>query len=287
MAKYFICSDVHGFYTEWMKALKEAGFDIENPNHKIIHCGDLLDRGEEAVKCLQFVSDLLDKNRIICIKGNHEWMFEECFKYKTYQSRDYHNGTVGTYIQLVKDLGIANNKREEIEMGYNHPLMQKYLKHCLNYYETSKYIFVHSYIPTIHIDAWMNPEKALKSGSFADFHKYNKYWRDGDEMDWYTATWQDPFMIWDEGIREPNKTIVCGHWGVYMPNHDFHGKGYITQDEFIVFGKREYCFEPFIDKQIIGLDATTSYSHKVNIVILQRDMKPVEAMNKILKEHDY
>lgn len=49
MAKYFICSDVHGFYTEWMKALKEAGFDIENPNHKIIHCGDLLDRGEEAV----------------------------------------------------------------------------------------------------------------------------------------------------------------------------------------------------------------------------------------------
>ena len=45
IVKYFVSSDIHGFYDEWMKALKDAGFDIANDNHKIIVCDDLFDRG--------------------------------------------------------------------------------------------------------------------------------------------------------------------------------------------------------------------------------------------------
>ncbi len=32
--KYFVSSDIHGFYDEWMKTLKDKGFDINNPNIK-------------------------------------------------------------------------------------------------------------------------------------------------------------------------------------------------------------------------------------------------------------
>ena len=54
--KYFVCSDIHGFYTEWMTALKNSGFDKDNPEHKIIFwnimCEKLIDvkkrRGERA-----------------------------------------------------------------------------------------------------------------------------------------------------------------------------------------------------------------------------------------------
>jgi len=38
--KYFVSGDIHGFYDEWQSELKEKGFDISNPEHKIILCGD-------------------------------------------------------------------------------------------------------------------------------------------------------------------------------------------------------------------------------------------------------
>lgn len=31
--KYFVCSDIHGFYDQWMKALNDQGFDINNPDN--------------------------------------------------------------------------------------------------------------------------------------------------------------------------------------------------------------------------------------------------------------
>jgi len=40
--RLFISSDIHGYYDLWMKALKEAGFDINNDNHAIAVLGDLL-----------------------------------------------------------------------------------------------------------------------------------------------------------------------------------------------------------------------------------------------------
>lgn len=33
--KYFVSSDIHGYYDEWMKALGENGFDEKNPEHRV------------------------------------------------------------------------------------------------------------------------------------------------------------------------------------------------------------------------------------------------------------
>ena len=48
--KYYVVSDVHGFYTELQEALKEKGFFEDTVEHKLISCGDLFDRGREALK---------------------------------------------------------------------------------------------------------------------------------------------------------------------------------------------------------------------------------------------
>ena len=45
MKTYFVCSDIHGFYKEWVKSLKEAGFNKNNPEHILIVLGDIFDRG--------------------------------------------------------------------------------------------------------------------------------------------------------------------------------------------------------------------------------------------------
>ena len=43
--RYFITADVHGFYTEFHKALDEAGYFTDPEPHKLIILGDLFDRG--------------------------------------------------------------------------------------------------------------------------------------------------------------------------------------------------------------------------------------------------
>lgn len=42
--KYFVISDIHIFYTEMMTSLISNVFDIQNPDHKVIICGDAFDR---------------------------------------------------------------------------------------------------------------------------------------------------------------------------------------------------------------------------------------------------
>ena len=46
--KYFVSADVHGFFDEWIYALEEKRFNMDNPEHMLIVCGDLFDRGNQA-----------------------------------------------------------------------------------------------------------------------------------------------------------------------------------------------------------------------------------------------
>ena len=39
--KYFVTSDLHSYYTEFIEALNKHQFDINNHNHILIVCGDL------------------------------------------------------------------------------------------------------------------------------------------------------------------------------------------------------------------------------------------------------
>ena len=75
MPKFFVISDIHSAYTPMIKALNEAGFDENNHNHKIILCGDLFDRKDESLKVYDWAVDMINKNKLIYIKGNHEDMF--------------------------------------------------------------------------------------------------------------------------------------------------------------------------------------------------------------------
>lgn len=45
--KFFVISDVHGYYDEMVQTLEAAGFDPNNEEHWLISCGDEIDRGSE------------------------------------------------------------------------------------------------------------------------------------------------------------------------------------------------------------------------------------------------
>ena len=268
MERWYVCADIHGYYDIWMDALEEKGFDIRNEDHYIILLGDLLDRGKQPRECLDFVYNLINENRIICIMGNHEDLMHELLKYKWPNEHDYHNGTKCTVDDLVDDRFIDLTFQEKcIDLSVNKQWC-KYYQECEEhlFYETDHYIFTHSYVPYNH-----------------ETYKPLEDWRDVDNLsarsDWYCeAIWANPFLMWERNGKTylDGKTLVCGHWNTSWAHKNYHGydKEYLERVETMWIDSEgivhpTVCNDIFYDEGIIGLDACTVNTKKINILVLE------------------
>jgi len=240
--KYFVCADIHGFYDEWIKALDEKGFDINNSTHKIIICGDIFDRGRQPKEIIDFV--LSHKDKFILIRGNHEDLMEEMIERNSANIADISNGTVQTIKDLCSEWDISEFDLKKIAKETR---LQEVLDLCIDYFETDKYIFVHGWIPIIE-----------------NCFEYDNDWRNARKERWEKARWQNPVLMYQYKIYEPNKTIVCGHWHCSAL---WHAQNLEQYEEF---GPKEN-FEPFIIKEMIALDACTAYTKKVNCIVIEEN----------------
>ena len=73
MATYFM-SDIHGEYDLFVKLLKKINF---NNNDTLYICGDIIDKGNESIKLVKYISN---KQNIFAIMGNHEYSFFQYVK---------------------------------------------------------------------------------------------------------------------------------------------------------------------------------------------------------------
>lgn len=257
MKKYFVISDSHSFFTETEKALINAGFDIKNSEHILITCGDMFDRGLESKQMLNFLYSLFKLNRLISIKGNHDDLFQEMITRKDYYDYDISNGTIQTLADLQPESVSTSYAIYSFPVccsEYDKRIDELYFN-SVDFYETKNYIFVHGWIPD-------NEDPNIDG-------LYDPNWRNATRQQWHDARWKNPFKEWKLGVREPNKTIVCGHW------HSSWAWSHLKHDrkEFPPKNRKnwEKSFEPFTDDGIIGLDAATSYSNLVNVLILNKD----------------
>lgn len=238
--KYFVSSDIHGFFDEWMHSLIEKGFDVFNQDHKIIVCGDLFDRGRQPKQIIDYI--LKNKDKFILVRGNHEDLMEEMIKRNRALSHDIHNGTINTIIDLGEEAMSYkfDFKKIAIESG-----LEKILSLFVDFFETGKYIFIHGGIP-------INLENS----------SYNPNWRNAQKEDWNKARWLNPLEMYKKGLFELGKTIVCGHW---------HCSAFWASEEpkrYDEFGPLA-SFDPYIRKGIMAIDTCTAYSQKVNVVIVE------------------
>ena len=259
--KFFVVSDIHSFFNLLQQELNKKGFDIDNPNHVLIVCGDLFDRGQESVALFEFIKDLNKKKRLIYIRGNHEDLLEDCLQ-ELYNNRipsqhHWSNGTVSTICQFcnIKYLDILDIRdiptlSKNIESIMN-PIVKFIDKNCINYYELGNYIFTHSWLP-IEYDNLL--------------HKYSANLNSSSDL-WKRARWGNPFEMWEKGAYIPGKTVVCGHWHCSWGNAYLHNK----YEEWPPKEDPDFlkAFEPFIDDGIIGIDACTAYSNKINVLIIE------------------
>ena len=251
MKTLFCLADIHGFYDEMMLALNEAKYDINNPNHIIIHCGDLLDRGSQPLECLKFINSI-PSDRKVLIRGNHEDLLEDIFAREYFMWHDISNGTAKTVYDLSDFMPEKSEFIDHLaiqDCSKNEELV-KYLKSLVDYFEVDNYIFVHGWIPIysrqgIHIDSI-----SRNSGE----------WKYGD---WRKARWYNGMEKWSQGEIILDKTIVCGHWHTSWGHAYLHNNGVEWDDEYYENYPTAF-FTPFIDKNIIALDACTAYSNMVN-----------------------
>jgi len=282
--KYFICSDIHSFFDEWQEAIISNGFDINNPNHIIVICGDIFDRGTQPLQVYNFIKSL-PKERRILIRGNHEILLRELVERGYGENHDRSNGTLDTlyYLQGLPNEGEFNHNfyRETSCEEYDSPRYNQikikyeskrrniwkglikeiidwiYSDEWVNYWETNNYIFVHSWIPLKQhlIEKWGMLFKNKED-------EYREDWRNATQWEWEDAMWGCPWQKAYLKLNKTGKTIVCGHWHT----SDFFNHLTKTKKELYdcpIFKSKRY--------KLIGLDACTAGSKKVNCLVMEED----------------
>ena len=254
--KLFVMSDVHSYFEEMAEALHKNGFEMDNEDHHVIICGDLFDRGPDAVKIFEFVKWLNEQGRLTYVCGNHEDLLFDCaneiIRGRGVSRHHISNGTFDTICQFTGmnkyDLCFGPLDRAEYEKKMT-PILDFISLNTVDFAEAGEYIFVHGWLPCDPI-----------SGNVPD------NW-DTPEADWESARWINGMQAWHRGAKLPDKTVVCGHfhssWG--------HSHLHLDRKEFPQKNREDWekSFEPFIDEGIIAIDACTAYTGFVNCLVLE------------------
>ena len=244
----FAVSDIHSFFSIFLATLKKSGFDTDNPNHILVVCGDLFDRGREPLELINFLLSL-PEDRLVLLRGNHEDLLLQMLQRRSCWGKDIKNGTLQTLLDL-------NNLPSSTDLNENHfnnayrILRPLYLR-MRDIFETDHYIFVHSWIPVFRL--------SNKSLEYTGEIEFNSNWRNAPAENWEFARWINPFDMVQKGLL-PEKTLIFGHWNAsyawrlkkgtpeYGPesiNDIYYGDGYIA------------------------IDGNTTLSGKVNILVLE------------------
>ena len=216
MLKFFIVSDIHSFYDEFISALNESGFDKSNETHWLIVLGDCFDRGPKPLETMQFLNDLPRK---IIVKGNHEQMLMECINRGYPQPYDHKNGTAQTICDLAPN---ATSFNEACNIAYAY--VKDFINNIVNYVELKNHILVHAFIPVISEDNL--PAYYIHNRKF----KKNDNWRNATDIEWEESCWGNPFEMAEMGLL-PDKTLVFGHfhtsyaWSKYKRNEGYNEFG--------------------------------------------------------------
>lgn len=73
----FIVGDVHGNYKSLTSSFEKSGCDVNADT--IIFVGDVVDRGKENAKVVNFIAEHKGNIHLIC--GNHEYQHRQLLKY--------------------------------------------------------------------------------------------------------------------------------------------------------------------------------------------------------------
>jgi len=256
--KYFVVSDIHGFYEELIESLNSKGYEKDNPNHTLVVLGDIFDRGREPIEVYNFLMSIPESN-LVLVRGNHEDIFKDLLLKDYPDENDYYNGTFDTFCSIatylkkdevfetLKNAKTFYERWDTIKRIVKESEIAKFMANSPrwnNYYEIDNYVLVHGFIPT------------------KDYENYDPNWRKvTSRKKWEDARWGYGFQYYEMGTFqdeiEQGKTLVCGHVSAREIRNHF---GSITNN-----------FDIYENDNFIAIDAHTVESHQVNVLVIEKE----------------
>lgn len=148
--KIFAIGDIHGCLDKLKTLLGMIQLDWDKD--LMVFLGDYVDRGPDSRGVIELLLDLKKEHadRLIFLKGNHEWMFTQFLKGEDYDLFLKNGGR--------KTLESYSVEKGKIDIPQSH---RDFLDHLDLYFETDDYIFVHAGLrPYISISE-QSPEDLL------------------------------------------------------------------------------------------------------------------------------
>ena len=260
MKKFFAVSDIHSYKKELDEALIAKGFDVNNPNHYLIVCGDALDRGDESAEVMNFLKHLHSLGRLVYVRGNHEDLLKQLIStIRLGGTIGYHHYSNGTFKTICDICGIGKYDllsgcydKSEFDNSMNE-LIKFIDDNSVDYYQLGNTVFVHGWVPTTITSEDDHTETV------------DVDWRNGD---WSKARWENGQEMFKFGVVPADiDTVVCGHW------HTSWGWKNIKK-QCTEWGD-DACFDALIHEQngkrIVALDGCTAYTRQVNVVIFDEN----------------
>lgn len=288
--KYFVISDLHGYWDEFNKSLQNCGYSKDNPDHTLVVLGDIFDRGKQSRQIYEFLKSV-PRERIVLVRGNHDYLLMQLLKERTPGETSFFNGTALTACQMAyKSEWIAERNCEELKdlvwtsLCFNQSESYNTFKskwrnvvkrakksdmykwftssQWVNYWETEKFIGVHSFVPITSIEQ-NSPDRKLYQVYYGKTEAFTSdpEWRTASAEDWELATWGCPYVFMDAGLfpETLSKTLICGH---------YHCSAFHTHYNPLCKGSDDsiYYSEP-----IIAIDGTVARSGRANVLVIDEN----------------
>lgn len=287
--KYFVISDLHGYYTLFKESLDKSGYSVDDPNHALVVLGDIFDRGEECREIYNFLKDI-PQERVVLVRGNHDYLLFQLLRQDLPDDIGYGNGTVLTACQMayktkeswktkyqaLQDLDYTryflgsstSNLRSKWKTVVKRVLASDMYKwftssQWVNYWEIDKFVGVHSFVPVLSKGCYIY-KKMLSSIYYGDTQYFSPSteWREASSSAWELATWGCPYVFMDAGFfpEEGEKTLICGHYRADAFHAHYEPETSKSGD-----------FSIYYSKKIIAIDGTVAYSKRANVLVIDEN----------------
>lgn len=204
--RLLVVSDIHGHLDCFVQLLKKMEYD---GNDILIIVGDLIDKGPESLRTVQYVMDLCRQHPVYVSMGNVDLSRvqkllddspgagERFAEYLQWMGKFWKTGMCH---EMLADLGInAQQVTAENAPEYMHRIREQFREEldflCSRptILTAGRYLFVHGGVPTDDLDALEGTEA-------------------------YPYLKKDAF--WNQGYRFEKYTVVTGHWPVWLYRQD-------------------------------------------------------------------
>ena len=233
--KYFVISDIHNCCDELKAALQENGFSSADPDHTVIFLGDAFEKGAQPAETYLFLKKLLDCDKLIWIRGNHDIELVNSIRSKKLNKT---NRRTATAIAQIFAPDLTDDPKDEIvcETLLQNAFDKWIIENSRDYYETQNHVFVHGFIP-------------LDKGGYE---------------------------IMKNGVRIPEKTVVCGHVGAYYghikenyPNIEFDSTEFKKIAAKVTRTKPREYYVPYYGDGVVSIDANAYDTGFMNCIVIE------------------